>query len=58
MYMARALYEYGDMLLTRDGDGDREKANQLLEKGLLLSRDIGMPWLTERILARREILKA
>ncbi len=56
--MARVLYEYGDMLLTRDGDGDRKKANQLLEKGLLLSRDIGMPWLTERILARREILKA
>ena len=58
MNLAEALYEYGTMLLARDGGGDREKANELLERALHLSRDIGMPWLTERVLARREILGA
>ena len=58
MNLAEALYEYGTMLLARLDDGDQEKANELLERALHLSRDIGMPWLTEKVLARPEILGA
>ena len=56
--LAWCLYRYGDTLLKRDAPGDREKAVEMLDRALKLARDIGMPPLMERVLARREILGA
>ena len=47
-----------DTLLERNGDGDRQKAMQLLDESLQISTELGMRPLTERLLSRREILKA
>jgi hypothetical protein len=46
------------MLRDRDGEGDREKAVQLLDESLAISSELGMRPLMERVLSRREILKA
>ncbi len=46
------------MLKERDGEGDREKAVQLLDEALALSSEMGMRPLMERVLSRREILRA
>jgi hypothetical protein len=46
------------MLLDRDEPGDREKATDLQDEALAITQELGMRPLTERILARREILKA
>ena len=43
-----ALYGYGDVLLKRDGPGDRERAAELLDRAVSLSREIGMPPLMEK----------
>jgi hypothetical protein len=68
--VARTCSEYAEMLLDRDdasrtsanasasGGGDREKAIALQDEALAIARDLGMRPLTERILARREILRA
>ena len=46
------------MLLERKGDGDNEKAVAMLDESLAISTDLGMWPLMERVLSRREILKA
>ena len=56
--LAWTCCDYADMLLERDAPGDRGKAMTLLGEGLAMSRDLGMRPLMERILSRREILKA
>ena len=56
--LASSLFEYADLLRERDGDGDREKAVSLLDESLQISRELGMRPLMERVLSRREILKA
>ena len=56
--MAWTLCDYADVLLERDGDGDRHKATSLLNESLQISSDLGMRPLMERVLSRREILKA
>ena len=56
--LAWTCCDYADALLERDDAGDREKAMALLDEGLALSRDLGMRPLMERVLSRREILKA
>jgi ATP/maltotriose-dependent transcriptional regulator MalT len=50
--------EYAEMLLDRDEPGDREKAIELQDEALAITQELGMRPLTERILARREILRA
>jgi class 3 adenylate cyclase/tetratricopeptide (TPR) repeat protein len=50
--------DYADALLQRNGPGDRAKAMSLLDKGLAISRELGMPPLIERILSRKDNLKA
>ena len=42
----------------RDGDGDRAKAISLLDEFLAISSELGMRPLMERVLSRREILRA
>ena len=56
--MAWCLYDYADMLLERNNEGDRDKAVSLLDESLAISTELGMRPLMERVLSRREILKA
>jgi hypothetical protein len=46
------------MLKERDNEGDRAKAINLLDESLAISSELGMRPLMERVLSRREILKA
>ena len=50
--------DYADMLLDRSDEGDRQQAMQLLDESLAISTELGMRPLMERVLSRREILKA
>ncbi|MCH8816638.1 MAG: protein kinase [Chloroflexi bacterium] len=50
--------DYAEMLLDRDEHGDHEKAIELQDEALAITQELGMRPLTERILARREILRA
>lgn len=56
--LAWSLCDYADMLLERDGEGDKAKTISLLDESLRISTDLGMRPLMERVLSRREILKA
>jgi class 3 adenylate cyclase len=46
-----AFHQYADMLLRRDGPGDREKALSLLSKALDVAERLGLTALLERSLA-------
>ena len=50
--------DYADTLLQREGDGDLGKAMPLLDESLKISTELGMRPLMERVLSRREILRA
>jgi len=56
--LAWTCCDYADLLRERDGNGDKEKANSLLDESLSLSSELGMRPLMERVLSRREILRA
>ena len=56
--LAWASSDYAETLLDRDEPGDRGKAIELQDEALAISQELGMRPLTERILARREILRA
>ena len=56
--LAWSLCDYADMLLERKGDGDSEKAVAMLDESLAISTELGMRPLMEKVLSRREILKA
>ncbi|MFQ6030079.1 MAG: tetratricopeptide repeat protein, partial [Dehalococcoidia bacterium] len=50
--------DYADTLLQRGNPGDQERAMSLLEESLASSTELGMRPLMERVLSRREILRA
>ncbi len=56
--LAWTCCDYADALLQRKGEGDRAKAMALLDESLAISSELGMRPLMERVLSRREILKA
>ena len=56
--LAWTCCDYADMLKERDREGDRAKAVALLDESLVISSELGMRPLMERVLSRREILKA
>ncbi len=56
--LAWTCCDYADTLRERDGPGDEEKAMSLLDESLAISSELGMRPLMERVLSRREILKA
>ncbi|MEE8159771.1 MAG: tetratricopeptide repeat protein, partial [Dehalococcoidia bacterium] len=56
--LAWACCDYADMLRERGAAGDRTKAVSLLDESLAISSELGMRPLMERVLSRREILKA
>ena len=53
---ARTCCDYADMLIERNKEGDRAKANALLDESLAISQELGMRPLMERAQSRREIL--
>jgi tetratricopeptide (TPR) repeat protein len=56
--LAWTCCDYADALRGRDGEGDRAKAMSLLDESLVISSELGMRPLMERVLSRREILGA
>ena len=56
--LAWTYCDYADLLRERDAEGDRAKAISLLDESLSISNELGMRPLMERVLSRREILKA
>ena len=56
--LAWTCCDYADLLLERNNEGDRAKADALLDESLVISTELGMRPLMERVLSRREILKA
>ena len=56
--LAWTCCDYADMLRERNNHGDLAKAVSLLDESLAISRELGMRPLMERVLSRREILKA
>ncbi len=56
--LAWTCCDYADTLLQRNEPGDRQKAMSLLDEGLAISSELGMRPLMERVLSRREILRA
>ncbi|MFQ6027970.1 MAG: hypothetical protein ACE5Q6_10800, partial [Dehalococcoidia bacterium] len=56
--LAWTCCDYADTLLQRNNTGDREQAMSLLDESLAISTKLGMRPLMERVLSRRDILKA
>ena len=56
--LAWTCCDYVDALLERNGLEDRAKAMTLLDESLAISGELGMRPLMERVLSRREILRA
>ncbi len=56
--LAWTCHDYADTLLQRNITGDHARAMSLLDESLAISRELGMRPLMERVLSRREILKA
>ncbi len=56
--LAWTCCDYADLLLQRSQGGDRTKAVSLLDESLAISSELGMRPLMERVLSRREILRA
>ena len=56
--LAWSLCDYADMLLERNAEGDHDNAMIHLEESLAISTELGMKPLMERVLSRRDILKA
>ena len=50
--------DYADALLERNGEGDKDRAISLLDESLAISSELGMRPLMERVVSRRDILKA
>ena len=50
--------EYAELLLERDDPDDGQKAQVLLNESLQIATELGMPPLLERVLSKRDILKA
>ena len=56
--LAWTCCDYADMFLERKNEGDRTQAITLLDESLAISSELGMRPLMERVLSRREILRA
>ncbi|MFQ6027623.1 MAG: hypothetical protein ACE5Q6_09045, partial [Dehalococcoidia bacterium] len=56
--LAWTCCDYADNLLQRNHPGDREQGMSLLDESLAISTELGMRPLMERVLSRRDILKA
>ena len=57
-YEARFLLEWGEMYLSRNGPGDRDKGMELLDQALATFQRIQAKKMVEKVLGRKELLKA
>ena len=57
-YEARALLEWGEMYLARNGPGDRNKGMELLDQALEIFQRVQAKKMVEKVLARKEPLGA
>ena len=55
---ARTLYERGLMYLARGGKGDRDKAHENLDEALAVFQKVGAKKDAEKVLRKKEMLKA
>ena len=55
---AKTLYERGLMYLARGGKGDRDKAHEDLDEALAIFQKVGAKKDVEKVLKKKEILKA
>jgi tetratricopeptide (TPR) repeat protein len=55
---ARTLYEQGLMYLARGGKGDRDKAHEDLDEALAVFQKVGAKKDAEKVLRKKEMLKA
>jgi tetratricopeptide (TPR) repeat protein len=55
---AKALYERGLMYLARSGKGDRDKAHEDLDEALTIFQKAGAKKDAEKVLRKKEMLKA
>jgi len=53
---AWACSNYAELLLERNFNGDRDRANELQEAAITTAQKLGMKPLTERVLSQRELL--
>ncbi len=56
--LAWTCCDYADTLLLRKKPGDRGKAMSFLDESLAISSELGLRPLMERVLSRRDILRA
>ena len=56
--LAWTCCDYSDVLLQRNGSGDRAKVTTLLDDSLEIASELGMRPLMERVLSRQKILAA
>jgi tetratricopeptide (TPR) repeat protein len=57
-WIAFGCVSYSEYLLDRNAPGDHEKAIELQDEAISIATELGMKPLLERVLAKREILKA
>jgi len=57
-YEARSLLEWGEMYLLRHSPNDREKGMQLLDQALEIFQRVQAKKMVEKVLARKEPLRA
>jgi tetratricopeptide (TPR) repeat protein len=51
LFVAHTQYDYATMLLTRSAQGDRTRAQSLLDQALAAAQELGMPRLEEKIIS-------
>ena len=56
--LAWSCHDYADLLIQRGAEGDRAKTKSLLDESLLISTDLGMGPLMERVVALQERAEA
>jgi DNA-binding CsgD family transcriptional regulator len=56
--LAWSLFDYADMLLSRNSPGDQQKANTLLDESLAITKELGMRPLLERVVLRQQKAKS
>jgi len=57
-YEAKCLFEQGQMYLSRNGSGDKERGMQLLDQALVIYQKIQSKKMVEKVLARKQALEA
>ncbi len=57
-YEAKCRFEWGQMYLSRNGPGDRERGMQLLDEALVIFQKIQSKKMVEKVLSQKQVLTA